>query len=89
MSKDFSKKEMIMSTLAQSAAWFWDELEAVGRFFARAVNVVAKHKQLKAEAFVRPYLARLPAEELEEMGFGAAEISEIKALHSRTTPNYP
>lgn len=77
-----------MSTLTKSAAWFQEELEYVSGFFSKAVNVVARHRQEKAEAFVRPYLARLPAEELVEMGFGADEIRKIKARRNSATPYY-
>ncbi len=68
-----------MSTLTQSAAWFRDEVDALGRIVTGAFHRIQAGRQAKADEFVRPYLAKFSKKELAEQGFGQAEIAKIKA----------
>ncbi|MBU2581555.1 MAG: hypothetical protein KJ622_07540 [Alphaproteobacteria bacterium] len=75
-----------MSTLTQSAAWFRDELETISNAAARVLEKIADHQQAKADAIVRPYLARLSEGELVERGFSRTEIAKIKAASGQPLP---
>lgn len=48
-------------------------------FFARLWAAIIAAQQHKAQAYVRSYLAELPATRLAEMGYGPHEIAQIKA----------
>lgn len=75
-----------MSTLNLSAARIRGDAGALGRAVAGALEKITAHRQAKANAFVRPYLARLSDGELEAMGYGRDEIAKIKAAGEEALP---
>lgn len=77
-----------MSALTQSAAWFRDELELLGRNLSGALDSIQKHRQAKADEFIRPYLAQFSEQELAERGFGEADVAKIKAAAGRIPPHF-
>lgn len=78
-----------MSTLSLSlAAWLRDELNVVGRAFMNGLHRVEEQRQEDADRFVRPYLAKLPEEELAEMGYSSGEVAKIKASRKASLPYY-
>ncbi|KUO54459.1 MAG: hypothetical protein APF80_10675 [Alphaproteobacteria bacterium BRH_c36] len=58
----------------------------MGRATSRTIERIAAHQQAKADAFVRPYLARLTEKELAERGFASTEITKIKAAANESLP---
>ncbi|MBU1211342.1 MAG: hypothetical protein KJ587_08730 [Alphaproteobacteria bacterium] len=75
-----------MSTLTHSATWLRDELDTISKAASGALKRISAHRQAKADAFVRPYLARLSEKELAELGFRPAEITKIKAAGDESLP---
>lgn len=49
-----------------------------GGFLSRIATRVMAARQARADRFVRPYLARLPASELAVLGFTEAEIASLR-----------
>lgn len=47
---------------------------------------IQANREAKAEAFVRPYLARLSEEELRASGFAPSEIAKIKTSKKSDLP---
>jgi len=78
---------MIMSTLvSRPTSWFRDELYAASRAVSGAFERMTAHRQEKANAFVRTYLARLSDSELANLNYSAAEIAAIKAARKTELP---
>lgn len=77
-----------MSTLTQSTVWFRGELDAISKFASGALERISAHRQAKADAFVKPYLARLSEKELAELGYAPTEITKIKAAANEDLPTH-
>jgi len=78
---------MIMSTLvSRPTSWFRDELYAASRAVSGAFERMTAHRQEKANAFVRAYLARLSDYELANLNYSDAEITAIKAARKTELP---
>ena len=76
-----------MSTLvSRPTSWFRDELYAASRAVSGAFERMTAHRQEKANAFVRAYLARLSDYELANLNYSAAEIAAIKAARKTELP---
>lgn len=67
-----------MGIAASSESKFHFDGSAVLGSLSRIVESIAAQRQAKADVFVRPYLARLPEEELSALGFSKEEVAKIK-----------
>lgn len=76
-----------MSTLvSRPTSWFRDELYTASRAVSGAFERMTAHRQEKANAFVRTYLARLSDSELANLNYSDAEIAAIKAARKTELP---
>ena len=76
-----------MSTLvSRPTSWIRDELYAASRAVSGAFERITAHRQEKANAFVRTYLARLSDSELANLNYSDAEIAAIKAARKTELP---
>lgn len=77
-----------MSTLSLHAGNDRTQTGGFGQFLAKLHEAIASHRQAKAEAFVRPYLARLSDDELKNLGMGPDDIAKVRAANTETLPYY-
>lgn len=68
-----------MSMFSDSASKLRGDVGGLGEALSQVFDKLVALRQAKAEAFVRPYLARLSEQELADLGFGAADIAKIKS----------
>ena len=72
-----------MSTAAMPGRKFHFDGSSILGSLSRAMENIAVQRQAKADSFVRPYLAKLPEDELSLLGFSADEIEKIKACEDQ------
>lgn len=75
-----------MSMFSSSAAKHRGDLGGLGAALSQAFDKLVASQQARADAFVRPYLARLSAQELADLGFGPGEIAKIKSAAKEEPP---
>lgn len=51
----------------------------LGAAFAKALERLIAANEARADRMVRPYLARMPIDDLQALGFTPREIADIKA----------
>lgn len=51
---------------------------ALGAMFSKAIERLSAAHQARAERMVRPYLSRMPEDDLKALGFTAREIDDLK-----------
>lgn len=52
---------------------------SLGAVFSKVIERLSAAHQARAERLVRPYLSRMPDDDLQALGFTAREIAEIKS----------